>query len=63
MRNGMKAYRYCPVNYGTEISTINRNMAKAGVVLGGLVVGGYYLYRKVTDLTKEVKKLKEEMGK
>ena len=41
----------------------NRNLGKAGFCLGIMVVGGYILCRKVSDLSKEVKKMKEEMGK
>ena len=47
----------------TAISNINKNLARGGFILGGLVVGGYVLYKKVNDLTKDVKKIKEEMGK
>ncbi|MBR2591787.1 MAG: hypothetical protein IKD62_02345 [Oscillospiraceae bacterium] len=41
----------------------NRNLGKAGFFLGLLTVGGYALYRKVNDLSREVKKIKEEAGK
>lgn len=42
---------------------INRNLGRAGFCLGLLTFGGYALYRKVTELSKEVKKMKEETGK
>lgn len=45
------------------ISSINKNLARGGFILGGLVVGGYVLHKKVNDLIKDVKKMKEEMGK
>lgn len=45
------------------INNINKNLARGGFFLGGLVVGGYFLFKKVNDLTKDVKKMKEEMGK
>ena len=46
-----------------EINNINKNLVRGGFVLGGLAVGGYFLYRKISDLSKDVKKMKEEMGK
>jgi hypothetical protein len=47
----------------TAINGINKNLAKGGFFLGGLVVGGYFLFKKVNDLAKDVKRIKEEMGK
>lgn len=47
----------------SAINSINRNLAKGGFILGGLVVGGYFLFKKVNDLARDVKKMKEEMGK
>lgn len=41
----------------------NRNLGRAGFCLGLLTLGGYMLYRKVNELSKEVKKMKEETGK
>ncbi len=41
----------------------NRNLGRAGFCLGLLTVGGYMLYKKVSELSKEVRKMKEEMGK
>ena len=45
------------------VADTNRNLGKAGFFLGLLTVGGYALYRKVNELSKEVKKMKEETGK
>ena len=45
------------------MSETNKNLGKAGFCLGLLTVGGYMLYRKVSELAKEVKAIKEEMGK
>lgn len=63
-----KVYGY-PVNVRkdpevyTAINNINKNLARGGFFLGGLIVAGYFLCKKVNDLTKDVKKMKEEMGK
>lgn len=45
------------------INENNRHLGRAGFFLGLLTVGGYVLYRKVNELSKEVKKMKEETGK
>ena len=41
----------------------NRNFGKVGFCLGLMVVGGFVLYRKVSELSKDVRKIKEETGK
>ena len=68
MYRDRKVYGY-PVNVRKDpeayaaINNINKNLARGGFVLGGLVVGGYVLFKKVNELIKDVKKMKEEMGK
>lgn len=68
MFNNRKVYGY-PVRFQKEqevysaLNNLNKNLSRGGFILGGLVVGGYVLYRKVNDLMKDVKKIKEEMGK
>lgn len=68
MNPNRKYYGYpLPAHRDPEIYRIlndtNRNLAKGGFCLCLLTVGGYALYRKVSELSREVKKMKEETGK
>lgn len=37
----------------------NKTLSRLGFAVGALGIGGYFLYKKLDNLTKEVKKLKE----
>ena len=58
---------YIPIRRESEMQkTLDINskaIGKIGFCIGILGVGGYFLYKKVNDLSKEVKKMKEEMRK
>ena len=62
-----KTYCYQPVYRDAEVKkmmdTTNVAIGKIGACIGVLGVCGYFLYKKVNELSKEVKKLKEETGK
>lgn len=37
----------------------NKTLSRLGFAVGALGIGGYFLYKKLDSLSKEVKKLKE----
>ena len=37
----------------------NKTLSRLGFAVGALGIGGYFLYKKLDNLSKEVKKLKE----
>ena len=45
------------------LSKTNRSLCRAGFFLGFITAGGVVLYKKVSELSKEVKKMKEGTGK
>lgn len=63
MLNQRQVYRYQVVRYDPEIvntiNSIGKTLGKMGVCIGVLGVGGYFLAKKVNELSKDVKKLKE----
>ena len=67
MYGGRKMYGYYPIRRDQEVikmvETSNKTIGKVGFCIGLLSVGGYYLYKKVNELSRELKKLKEEMRK
>ena len=63
MRPERKTYGYCPRSIHQELDITNKAIGKIGVCVGLLIAGGYFLYKKVDNLSKEVKKMKEETGK
>lgn len=68
MYNERKSFGYPPAAIRRDsemyrmIETTNRNVGKIGFCVGILTVGGYFLYKKVKELSRECEKLKE-MGK
>ena len=63
MRPERRTYSYCPRSVRHDLDTTNKVLGKVCVCVGLLGAGGYFLYKKVKDLSEEVKKLKEETGK
>lgn len=41
------------------MDSTNKNVGRIGFCIGLLAVGGYYLHRKVKELSRECEKLKE----
>ena len=68
MNSNRKVYGYyLPIRRDQELAkaleTNNKMLGRVGVGIAVLGLGGYYLYRKLNELSKEVKKIKEETGK
>lgn len=45
------------------LTKTNRNLYRVGFFLGFLTAGGCVLYKKVNELSREIKKMKEGTGK
>lgn len=68
MKMERRVYGYYPVHgvsdeIRRDVESMGKIVSKIGFCVGILTAGGYYLYKKVNNLTKDVKKMKEEMGK
>ena len=65
MYTRQKAYRYYPIQRDPEVFKMieknNKSIYKIGFFMGLLGVGGYFLYKKVNELSKEMTKMKEEI--
>lgn len=57
-----KYYRYYPtvgMDHCKVVNDTNKTLSRLGVAIGALGIGGVLLYKKVDELVKEVKKLRE----
>jgi len=64
MYDNRKSFGYPPIirrdpEVYRMIEGTNRNMGRMGFCVALLTLGGYFLYKKVNNLSKECEKLKE----
>lgn len=63
-KNKEASYRYNTLinqryEINKKIDDINKTVSRIGFCIGLLGVGGYFLYKKINNLSTEVKNLKE----